>query len=681
MNNTVTFKVAGNDVLGFMDKVKSKSDQLTGDMIDSAKKQNDSAKDQLKTIEEQVKALERKSKLEAEIARQKATRDRNDRIDELEASRSRSLSMLPSTQGRNKSFADAVEVNRRKINDNIDSQIQAEKGKYRDAIQNSREQERQAILQTKLMKDNIETIKTTSAAELNQMRKGSDSLLEELDENATPTQQMARDIASQKYKGEVEERERKDQKGRGSIFGDLLGVDNLNKFLNTVGKIAKTENGFDLIQPASQGIGQIAGSIIGGIIGSLVAPGGGTLIGAGIGGSIGSTIGGGVGEFEQRRAMAGQDFLSSKYKYEATTQKGVGSFSDMASMGVSAGQYLGSLRDAAVASGSSSRAGQNADDLLEMEKGIGLSKDVSVQLLTLFRGTAKDISDLVGGVMAKGRGGMFAGGDYTFLNEFMGKFVQLQTSLRANTDEVRTGTTFDILNRFNNVGGMFSTRDPRSMGLIGQINNSLTNPSTDSLKAYSMLALRQSNPGASLADLDVERERGLSSSTYLKSMLQYVDFLGGDESTKRKNISGMFGINAAAAKRLFENKDKLMSGQMNMNEIEEFGYVGNFRGAAESKTTALEKNYADIQNGLLSGWYKSLDAMVDAFQKAMTTAFNGATIQTKNGQISFAPGALIAPKDPQDIVKPNKILSPRKSREYGLNEDGRLNPMSIVNKY
>lgn len=681
MNNTVTFKVAGNDVLSFMDKMKSKADVLTTEMINNAKKQTDSAKDQLKTVEDQIKAIERKNKIEAEGNRQKAANDRRDRVDELEAARTTALSKLPSTQGRNKPFTDAVEKNRQRINDNIDAQIEAEKGKYRDAVHGSREQERQATLQTKLMRDNIEAIKSTSNAELNQMRKGDDSIVEELGENATPMQQMARDIAEERYDKEKSDKEEKeDKKGRPGLFAELMSVENLNRFLNTASRFAGTQNGFDLIQPASQGIGQIAGSIIGGIIGTLIEPGGGTLVGAGIGGSIGSTIGGGVGEFEQRRAMAAQDFLGAKYRLEATTQRQVNGIPDMSNMGVSAAQYFDSMRGTATAAGTANRGIENTNDMLEMEKGLGVGKDVSMQLLTLFRGTSKDISNLVGGIMAKDRNSVFGGGDYTFLNEFMGKFVQLQTQLRSSAEDVHTGTTLDILNRFDKVGGMFSARDPRSSGLISQINNALVNPGTDSLKAYSMLALRQANPNMNLADLMVERGKGLSSPTYLKSMLGYVDMLGGDESTKRLNIAGMFGINDAAAKRLYQNKDALMSGQMSQEDIERLT-SSDFKSAAEGKTTALEKNTASIQNALLSDWTMTLDKMQEAFKVAMESAFNGATIEMKNGQITFAPGAAKKPVDPNDVVRPNKLLTRNQARANGLNEDGTLNMSSVLNKF
>lgn len=646
-NNTVTFKVAGNDVLSFMDKVKSKANEVTSTMLSNAQREATGSREQLKIVEDQIKALERKNRVEAEAQRQTARQNRdyakeaniqghNAHVEAIQAD-----SSLGSRMKARK--ITASRENMEVANEQVDKD-------YKAFLASQRESERQDVLHTKLLKDNIETIKQSTNVQVNQLRKNNGELVDELDKNATPMEEFARSAAQERYEQEKNSG-KKDKESGGGIFSSLLGVDNINKLLGTMQTFTSTQNGFDLIKPASQGTGQIVGAILGGLVGLLAGPGGAAL-GAGIGGGIGSTIGGGVGEFEQRRAMAAQDFLHSKYGYEATTQQGMPSIPDTSSMGVAAAEYLATLKQIATATGSTQRAVENTNDVLEMQKGLGVSQDVSNQFITLFRGTQKDLSNLVSGVMQKGKSGIFGGGDYTMLNEVLQKMGSLQNTMQQNTERVSTGSTFDILNKFSSLGGAFKMTDPRSMQLIGQINNSLVNPGSDAASAMSLMALRQNNPKLGIADLMMEREKGLSSPAYLRSMLQQVESMGGDEQFKRMNIAGLFGINQSAAKRIYDGRAELMNGNISSEDIEE-KYFGDFRGAAAGKTTAIEKNEASIKNSLLSDWNLTLSAMQESFKTAMSNAFNGATIEMKNGSISFNGQGL-----KQNVTKSGKAPTP-----------------------
>lgn len=662
MNNTVTFKVAGNDVLSYMDRMKAKAMETTNAMLSNAQREATTSREQLKIVEDQIKAIERKSRIESEAARQSAREVR----DQTKARNLEQHNIAAATIMADPSLSEGMKSKKitasRETMEVMNTQVDKD---YKAQLVSQRETERQNVLQTKLLKDNVETIKQSTTVQVSQMRKNNGELVDELDKNATPMEEFARNSAIERYNQERAGGKGGKEKGdgAGSIFGSLLGVDNINKLLGTLQTFSSTQNGFDLIRPTAQGTGQIAGAVLGGLLGLLAGPGG-AMLGAGIGGSIGSTIGGGVGEFEQRRAMAAQEFLHSKYLYEATTQKGMPSIPETTAMGVSASEYLSTLKQIAVATGSTQRAVENTNDVIEMQKGLGISQDVTNQFITLFRGTQKDISNLVSGVMQKGaRAGIFGGGDYTFLNEMLQKMGSLQMAMQQNTEKVSTGATFDILSKFNSLGGAFKSSDPRSMGLISQINNALVNPGSDAGNALSLLALRQNNPKMGIADLLMEREKGLSSPLYLRSMLQQVEALGGGEDAKRINIAGLFGVSQSAAKRIYEGRNQLMSGAVSNQDIEEM-FRGEFKGAAEARTTPLEKNRADIQNGLLSGWYNALGAMKDSFKSAMENAFNGATIQMANGTITFT-GTPIK----QNVIKSGKAGAAGKQPSWPLTNE------------
>ena len=655
----IRFRASGQqEIASAMDTMRQKASQTTSEMITNARKQADSARDQLKLIDDQVKALERRSRLEADAARISATESR-DRV----------------RQQNSTEYADTVKGIEDKFGTKTTARKQRELAKarqsyegaqggadsdYKDQLKLIRAQEIQGQVQIKLLRDNIETIKATSNVETNQMRKGSDALLEELDDNASPMRQMARDVAAERYLDEQSRgRAPKDEKnGMKDMFSSILGVDNINRFMGAAQQLASTRSGYDIIGDTSKTAGQAVGAIIGGIIGTLIEPGGGTMMGAGIGGSIGSSVGGGVGQLEQRVWNEIMTFNANKNRYEATTQKSVDKLPDLSSMGVSASDMLTTMKSVALTSASSANAMRDATSTLSIEKGAGVGQDVLSEYLTLFRGTQKDISSLVAGVMSKGKNSVFGGGDYSFLNEFMKKMAQMQNQMRSHQDEVSSGTVFSILEAFNGLGGAFRSKDSRSSGLIQTIDQSLSNPGSDAMKAASFLALRKMHPEMGMASIIEEQQKGLASPNYMKAMMGYINTLGGDRDTKIMNIAGAFGLqnNYSAARRLLDGKLNLPGSQQ--GGLEELGIKQDFKGMAEGKTTDAEKREADIRNKLLTGDESAIKAMADATTSAIKAVLGGSTIYMNNGYLIV--GGSNAP-----IPKQNTTIPPKAHRSMG----------------
>lgn len=275
------------------------------------------------------------------------------------------------------------------------------------------------------------------------------------------------------------------------------------------------------------------------------------------------------------------------------------------------------------------------------------------------RNYSQDFMKLVGGIAQKGAGNIFAGGDRTFLNEFIGKnFISLQRELlKQGANNVSSGATFDILRRFNDVGGPFAARDYRSSGLISQINGSLVNPNSDQTKAMSFLALRGANPGMGIADLMVEREKGLSSPTYMKNMMQQIDRMGGDDQFKRMNLAGMFGISNTAAQKLWQNRSSIMDGSISQEELAGTGAYGEegIRETGRSQTSRYSKSTAEIQNAFI----QDVAGGIKMVGSKMTELFGDMITELKsyiNGQFSGST------EQPQK-VRSNKVLTDKQKRE------------------
>ena len=421
--------------------------------------------------------------------------------------------------------------------------------------------------------------------------------------------------------------------GKGGIFTGMLGVDNINKFISSAGQLTQTQNGFDLIQPASSMAGKIIGGIIGAVVGTFVAPGVGTFTGAAAGAATGSLIGDTLGAYEQREAITKQEFLKASYRYNAITGSDASAMFDMQNSGVSATDFMSMRGEIARKRGYASDSDKTTRDSIYLDRGYGVDQGTSGSLIEMQRSSKegnRDLANLVGGILQRGNGNVFKNGDQTYLNEFLGKFIAVQKDLLKTQTIVATGATMDILSKFNLVGGEFASRDSRSAGNISAIQAGLSNPGSDNLKALSFGILRKNMPNASIFDILAERQKGLGSSEYLKGMLGGVENLGGDESQQMLNLSGMFpGLSLAAVKTLYKNRKGLMSGKMSMDELKLQNPM-DFQGKSEANTNVLDRNAAKVTNGILDG--NGVKAMMDGFTDALKETLGGAVITLNNGQ-------------------------------------------------
>lgn len=652
--STVTFKVAGNDVISYMDKMKQKADQMTSDMIANARRQADTGKDQLKMLEDQIKALERKSRIEHESARQTITQNRDSRIAEIEK--------------------------------NYDGPVAADKIAYantqaKDQLLAVREQERIGNLQTKLLRDNIETIKSTSNQEVIQMRKGDDGIIQELDETATPMDKLARDVAEQKH-AEEEDRKKKppEEDKKESQFGSFVKAMALERGLGLVSQMPGAKNELDFVKPMMSMIGMGIGGLLGNGIDAIA---GAKILGTGAGqtnfAALGTQLGEKAGEFFgtalERSYQARDQLTGANFRLQALTGQNlgidaIGGKNGLGGTGMSAAvanlqEYGLTMKEAselqyriATSQGNSRNMGRNAENMVATERALAVSQETQTSLIEMRRQYSGDITKLIGGIAQKGANGMFAG-DRTFLNEFIGKnFLSLQKELlKQGADNVSSGATFDILNRFNNVGGAFSARDPRSIGLISSINQSLVNPGSDSMKAMSFLALRQSNPGMGLSDLMVERERGLSSPTYLKSMMQRIMGMGGDEQFQRMNLAQAFGISNTAAKQLYEHRQAIMNGSISQGELAGTGIYGEdgIRTTGKGQTSKYTKSTAEIENAFV----KDVAGAVALVGTKMKDLFGDMISEMKQYVMDQFSGKSTTPGQ----VKKNSVQAGRKQTE------------------
>lgn len=631
----VGFKVSGGELDSYMANVKKKSADISNEAIKAAISQTERGKELLDITNQQIRALEKRNRLDIESMKASAASKRDELIG---ANREKYMDM----QERLSRTKFSPESKARRASELAEEEKLIEKrirGDYRGATSMINTHDREQKMQTTLAKEQIETIKATAKENVKAISSG-DLKLADVIRNASTDEEKL--VAKLTQEGVAKEKKLQG-KGDGSGFlTSMLTIDNLQKFVATASQIGQTQNGFDQIGNTGRAISQAVGGVIGGLIGSFVP--GGTLAGASIGGSIGNLFGGTGADFLQRQAIEKQRNLGAYYRYSGTTGQEPGTFDDTSGIGVSATDFLNKRLEFAKRRGYSASSAKTAADALYAERGFGIDGNTSAGLVELQRSQKennRDLANLIGGVLQKGSGSYFKNGDTTFLNEFLSRFTTLQKDLLKTSSTVGTATTYDILSRFNNVGGAFSTADPRSGGLISTINSSLANPGTDMKRALSFYALKKNNPNMSLAELIEEQQKGLGSANYLESIMSLVDNLGGDNSARRLNFAGALGLegNQAFASQLYSGyRSGKFRGGFAKGEISS---LYDFKGRAEGNTSDIDKNSARIQNALLGDSSEAVEAMVSAIQNGLQNALAGSIIEMANGKITFASRATI----------------------------------------
>lgn len=619
-NVQVNFKVSGSELSSYMDNIKKKSDAMTASAIAGALEQNKQSKEQLKLIDDQIKAIERKTRMEGQAART-ILQDKRDaglgRIrDRFEGQR-------------NDIYSDnslSEKDKKEKIIASQGSQQEAEvtlKNQYRENLNSVKENERQAKLQTHLAKEQIDTLKATAEKNVKAITSGDLKLADVISTAQTDDQRLVAKLTEENVNGlRKKSNEGEYERKGGSFFSDILKAESFNKALDIGNKISQSKNGYDLISDALSAPTSWLETLFSGV-----------PIFEGLTKLLNGAVEGGA-EFLERKAISGQGYLTEAYKYNGITGSDPNNSYDMSESGINATDFLKYRTDYARKRGYGATSNETARDALYAEKGFGIDQNTSSSLVEMQRSSRennRDLAGLIGGILEKGQGNIFKNGDNAFLNEFLGKFSSLQKDLLKNQTVVATGTTMDIMNRFNKVGGEFDARDSRSAGNINAIQSGLSNPNSDNIKALAYRVLSKRNPNMGIFDLDEQMSQGMGSKDYLRDMLGMVDQMGGGDQVKMKNLQGLFkGLSPSAVRTLFNNREGLMNGSISMDELQG-SMPGEFKDRSEANTAPIERNAATIESQILNGTISSLEAIAVSTKEAIQDAFSGAVINI-NGQ-------------------------------------------------
>lgn len=641
--NSINFKVNDVGVSSFMEKIKQKSSELTSQMIQDAQKQTNSAKEQLRLVEEKIKTLERASKIESQGAQEYLRKNAQDRV---VTSQARIGALEDKNLERYKSgeiSPDEFRARKKKINQ-LKDEYSEEKilSGAEEQISQLKEQARQSQLLSSLMKEVLNTIKTTSREEVNAVKSGDKDLQELLEDTSDPTKKLSNQLAKEQLDKKGKDKSPEDNKSQWLEFAKALMFERVG---GMVAQIPTAQNELDFVKPMMAMTGLISGGLIGNLIDMVNVK----FLGTGLGntnfGGLGQQFGEKMGEFAgsalERTYRSREELTTSNFKLKAL---GAGRLGDveafmpkdeegrqlagrglintlnqnLTDLGMTFQEVSKLQYDLVTRQGSVNNLEKLTKDVVGLDSGWGVRNESSMAMLDLVRSSKSsdsNIQSIIGGILQKGtQSGIFQGGDRSYLNEFLTRnFIQLQKQLLQTQSTVASGTTFDILSKFNSFGGEWGVKDSRSGGLINTLQSSLSNPSSDSMKALSYYVMRKNNPGMSLADTGIEIQKGLGSPAYLQSMMEYLTSMGGDESYQTYNVASAFGLqnNLAAAKKLLQGyKGGKLGSKFDVSNLVGSGEY------SESSMLELAKNQqgiitstSEIENAYIESAVKGIEVM------------------------------------------------------------------------
>lgn len=706
--SSISFKINDVGVSGFMDKMKQKSAEMNADNIKSAQQQTELAKEQLKIVEEKIQQLDRQNRIETKASIEGLRRGRDSKVIAAEGAFDEKYNQLEEDRKSGK-ITPAVFKRKQKQLDNELSGVETKVDKdIEDQVQLLREQGRINALLVQLMKENVNQVKSSGDEQKRAIEKGDTSLIDVIDDTADPQKRLANQLASEQIKEEKSKKKSDDRTGSDNkdqwlAFAKALAFERVG---GLVSQIPSGQNELDFVKPMSAMMGMITG----GLLGNLIDAANVKILGNGLGntnfGSLGQAFGEKMGEFAGtalERTYRGRDELTgSNFKLKALGGSNVGEVeafmirngqkTNLAGRGVIDGldqhlerfglslQQVSDLQyNIALRQGSSKDLSKGAIQVASLEGAWGVRSETSAQLLELIRINRdgdKNLTSIVGGVLQSGQGSIFKDGDRTFLNEFLTKnFSQLQKGLLSTNERVASGTTFDILEKFNGLGGAFEAKDYRSGGLINSIQSSLASPSSDPMKALAFNVMRQNNPNMGLGDIGIEIQKGMGSPQYLQSMMKHITSMGGDESYQMYNVAGAFGLqnNLAAAKRLLQGyKGGKLGKGFSMKNLEGTGEFGD----QAIQSLAVEQqgiitSTAEIQNAYIESAVNGIKVMGSKMENLFGNMISELNIYIKE-EIKKQFGS-----DTKPVNWENKVERAKALKKQGLGEDLRPNGSSM----
>lgn len=411
--------------------------------------------------------------------------------------------------------------------------------------------------------------------------------------------------------------------GKNSIIKDILGAGLLRDLGSVVGQMPNARDAFDLVPGLARiggaGLGAGVGAGVGaaaGMVSLTPDPGKGALMGATLGGEIGQRGGEIAGSALARFFSERENLEKTSLGYKAVTGRDAGSsrISGVNKFGATSSDSYQLAKEMALRAGSGD---VDIDAFLGTETGYGIDKGTLMGSVASSRRTGSGFGSNIRNLLGSAES---SGVDRVLFNELIQNQTQLINSLGQMTEKVDPKNITALMLEMDKMGGGFSMKDPRSMGMIQNLQGGLTNPNEFG-KAMNMSVLRGMKPGGSLLDLLEMEEQGLGGSQgreFLKGTVDQFSKMFGDEDMTVLALRSRFpGIPISDLRKLAKGQNILNSmDSKDMNQEADVTGQGNV-----SQRSQLQAVVTDaFATGPIEGMRAVEGQMVDLFKKVFEEA-------------------------------------------------------------
>lgn len=491
MDTRVRFSVDSSELATAFQRIKFDAEEMGRMMIQDARKYSTSSKEVLSSIEDQIKALERRNKVGFEEGKSRIeTRFQSGAID---------------------------------------------KKRYGEEISGLKRGSDEEKLQTKLLREMIETIRHTSKEEIREDRKGVEERIRKsrtVDQLAPEgnAEKLLKETLQRGVLGEIGKSER-EERGWGVGRNLAMGISGVTGADNEVKGVLSAVN--SLGAAGAAGIGGAAGGVVGGLIGSVLG-----------------TVRRGLEAAERiESARSGMVGMTGKKMPDSWFNR-IQGFADPYSMGLSYSDLLIGMTEYGSSNISTIQRGSSIG-AMRAEKGFRVGRGALAGLAKTQRGTGEDVditTNRLLSVISTMTGNEAASRAY--LGEYLSILTEINTKQLQVLGSVDSGVNTKMIAALSREGGGFENPEVLRQ-VMGAVHTGLIQSQTPQMEALQYHTLSRIAPNASLWELRKMKEDPFSSD-YFPQFLQNIISMSGSREESLFNVQSTFGLSGTMTERLVD---------------------------------------------------------------------------------------------------------------------------------
>lgn len=608
---SIVFEGKDINVSSTMKKIQEAASQSASRIQESYAKSSKSAKDYVELMNQEIEAQKKLAQAYANDKKWEANEKYKKQLEELNRQESERIRRIMSSDFSDKAkeqystgIREKFEEERQKLSESLKEQLASAK--------NFLEEQKQT---NELLKYILEQDKQLWEREVSedrqQVQRSIDAAKREGIENLSPQER-----AKVQYQ---EALLRQDSPQKRSIISDILGAGLIRDIGGMIPQMIGARDAFDLIPGISSLMGAGTGTVSGLGIEALTL---GKVDGAVIGAEIGKQAGAFAGQAAAKYFEEAEQLERSQLRFRATIGRGAFGEGSMSAFGVSQVEANQLATELYRAAGSGNRA--MLSDMLGAEFGFGLNRGDLMSRAGQLRVTGGNFGDqmrnMVGVAEAIGIPRVL----FADMLRNQNQLIEMMSQTRSAVDPRNAlGLMMDL----NNMGGMFTVSDPRSMRMMQIMQQGLSSPSSPFQQAFGMDILRQMDPNASLVDILQMQEQGFAGDRgreFLKRTVDtYSNMFGGDVDLTTLALRQVFpGMPIEAIKNLISGRGEI--GATPMDILQQEASITD-RGGVSTRSVMQAEVKDAWSTGVIEGMTAASEQLGEIVSEVMNKAIKDAT--------------------------------------------------------